>query len=75
LPDWVTKPILLRGGVPHEATATSSKQTFKPANFKELVLYHRAFEAVLWSLPAADMLMMRYAQKEWDMNEGRCFLF
>jgi hypothetical protein len=53
----------------------STNGTFKPANFKEQVLYHRAFEAVLWSLPAADTLVMRYAQKEWGMKEGAVFYF
>jgi hypothetical protein len=53
----------------------SSTQTFKPANFKEQLLYHRAFEAVLWALPAADTLVMRRAQKEWGMKEGAVFYF
>src|SRR5262249_47421438 len=47
----------------------SGTQTFKPVNFKEQLLYQRAFEAVLWSLPAADTLVMRRAQKEWGMKE------
>jgi hypothetical protein len=49
--------------------------TFRPANFKEQLLYQRAFEAVLWALPVADTLVMRRAQRERGMKEGAVFYF
>src|SRR5215472_6758553 len=53
----------------------SSTPTFRPTNFKEQLLYQRAFEAVLWAMPAADTLVMRRAQREWGMKEGAVFYF
>jgi hypothetical protein len=53
----------------------TSMPTFKPASFKEQLLYQRAFEAVLWALPAADTLVMSRAQRERGMQEGAVFYF
>jgi hypothetical protein len=49
--------------------------TFKPASFKEQLLYQRAFEAVLWALPAEDTLVMSLARRERGMKEGAVFYF
>jgi hypothetical protein len=53
----------------------NSTPTFRPTNLKEQLLYQRAFEAVLWAMPAADTLVMRRAQREWGMKEGAVFYF
>jgi hypothetical protein len=42
-------------------------------DFEDRLLFHRAFEAVLWSLPAADALVMRQAAEEMGLGSEALF--
>ena len=66
-------PMALAPSAANAQPNTSS--TFRPASVKEQLLYQRAFEAVLWAMPAADTLVMRRAQRERGMKEGAVFYF
>ncbi len=41
-----------------DSTATTKDSLFKPANAEEQLIYNRAFEAVIWGMPAVNFELM-----------------
>lgn len=66
--------VMAKEAVLEDSLGQPETRTSISDDFEDQLLYHRAFEAVLWALPAANTLVMRQAAIDLDIGEEALFI-